>query len=196
MIAIAGEIWMPGLTYNRRNLLAGTAVFAAGSLVSSPIWSGERRKSQVVGALPLDKVRLLPSPFKTAVDVNEKYLVSLNADRFLHNFRKGAGLTPKAEGYGGWENDTIAGHSLGHYLSAIALMHAQTGNADLCARAGYIVDELALIQGAQGDGYVAGFTRKRSDGTVVDGKEIFPEIMAGEYPLGGLRPQRLLGAAL
>jgi hypothetical protein len=133
----------------------------------------------------LTDVRLLPSPFKTAVDVNEAYLLSVNPDRLLHNYRQFAGLTPKAELYGGWERDTIAGHSLGHYLSAISLMYAQTGNAALKLRAAYIIDELALVQGAHGDGYVAGFTRKRKDGSVVDGKEIFPELMAGDIRSAG-----------
>ena len=65
--------------------------------------------------------------------------------------------------YGGWEKDTIAGHSLGHYLSALALLHAQTGDEESCRRAAYIVEQLALAQGRHGDGYVGGFTRKRKD---------------------------------
>jgi DUF1680 family protein len=41
------------------------------------------------------------------------------------------------------------------------------------------------VQTAQGDGYIAGFMRKRQDGTVVDGKEIFPEIMRGDIRSAG-----------
>lgn len=166
----------------RHTLTSAGALLAGASLSGSVAASGTHDR---VTSLPLTDVRLLPSPFKTAVDVNEAYLLSVNPDRLLHNYRKFAGLTPKAELYGGWERDTIAGHSLGHYLSAISLMHAQTGNAALKLRAAYIIDELALVQGAHGDGYVAGFTRKRKDGSVVDGKEIFQELMAGDIRSAG-----------
>ncbi|MGN6365690.1 beta-L-arabinofuranosidase domain-containing protein [Asticcacaulis taihuensis] len=172
------------LTGNRRQILTATAAFAGLGLFSSRSFAGNMTPQKIT-SLPLEDVRLLPSPYKTALDVNHTYLVTLEPDRFLHNFRKGAGLKPKAEGYGGWENDTIAGHSLGHYLSAISLMYAQTGDPVLKQRASYVIEELALIQGAQGDDYVAGFLRKRKDGTIVDGKEIFPEIMAGDIRSAG-----------
>ncbi len=134
---------------------------------------------------PLSAVRLRPSDFSRAVEVNRAYLMRLSPDRLLHNFHKFAGITPKAPVYGGWESDTIAGHTLGHYLSALALTHAQTGCAECATRAAYIIGELAKCQAANGDGYVAGFTRKRKDGTVVDGKEIFPEIMRGDIRSAG-----------
>ncbi len=65
-----------------------------------------------VKAIPLSDVRLLPSPWLTAVESNRRYLLSLEPDRLLHNFRRLAGLDPKGEIYGGWENDTIAVHTL------------------------------------------------------------------------------------
>lgn len=136
-------------------------------------------------ALPLSSVRLLPSPYADAVQANQAYLLRLNADRFLHNYHRFAGLPVKGLIYGGWESDTIAGEGLGHYLSALSLMYAQTGNNALKPRIDYIVAELARVQQAQGDGYVGGFMRKRKDGTVVDGKEIFPEIMRGEIRSAG-----------
>lgn len=174
------------LTLNRRQWLhTGAALGLMGAGTSTLAQASAPEGTAPIRSLPLSDVHLLPSPFRTAVDVNAAYLLSVQPDRLLHNYRKGAGLTPKAELYGGWERDTIAGHSLGHYLSAISLMYAQTGNPVLKLRAAYIIDELALIQGAQGDGYVAGFTRRRKDGTVVDGKEIFPEIMAGDIRSAG-----------
>ncbi len=136
-------------------------------------------------ALPLSAVRLLPSPYADAVQANQAYLLRLSADRFLHNYHRFAGLPTKGAIYGGWESDTIAGEGLGHYLSALSLMYAQTGNGALKPRIDYIVAELARVQQAHGDGYVAGFMRKRKDGTVVDGKEIFPEIMRGEIRSAG-----------
>jgi DUF1680 family protein len=135
--------------------------------------------------LPLTAVRLRPSDFATAVEVNRTYLLRLSADRLLHNFRKYAGLEPKAPIYGGWESDTIAGHSLGHYMTALVLTHQQTGDADCRRRADYIVEELAEAQAKRGTGYVGALGRKRKDGTIVDGEEIFPEVMKGEIKSGG-----------
>jgi DUF1680 family protein len=144
------------------------------------------------GALPasaksfaLADVRLTPSRFRDAVDVNTRYMLTLEPDRLLHNFRKFAGLEPKAPIYEGWESDTIAGHMLGHYLSACALLHAQTGDEELKRRAAYTVSELALAQKKRGDGYVGALMRKRKDGSIVDGQEIFTEIMRGEITSGG-----------
>lgn len=174
------------LITDRRALLKSAA---AGALCAGLPWNGAWADT---GALPksveplqLGNVRLLPSQFADAVEANRKYLLQLEPDRLLHNFRKFAGLTPKGEVYGGWEADTIAGHSLGHYLSGLALIYAQTDEPEAKRRAEYIVAELAEIQTKQGDGYVAGFTRKRKDGTIVDGKEIFPEIMRGEIRSAG-----------
>jgi DUF1680 family protein len=134
--------------------------------------------------VPLTAVRLLPSDYATAVEVNRRWLHSLSAGRLLSQFRTYAGLKPKAPPYGGWEGDTIAGHTLGHYLSALALMHEQTGDAECARRSAYLVGELAEIQARRGDGYVGALQRKRRDGTIVDGQEIFPEIMRGDIRSG------------
>lgn len=139
-----------------------------------------------VKPLPLSAVRLAPSDFATAVDVNHRYLLGLSADRLLHNFRKYAGLAPRADIYGGWESDSLAGHTLGHYLTALVLMQAQTGDPECRRRAEYIVAELAEAQAKRGTGYVGALGRKRKgENAIVDGEEIFPEIMKGEIKSGG-----------
>ena len=45
-------------------------------------------------------------------------------------YRQRAGLEPKAEPYGGWDGDgrNLTGHIAGHYLSAVSLMYAATGD--------------------------------------------------------------------
>jgi DUF1680 family protein len=156
---------------SRRSLLVGTA---AAALVR-PAMAAETAAKPVL----LESVRLTPSPYLDAVTSNLAYLHRLEPDRLLHNFRKQAGLAPKGEVYGGWESDTIAGHTLGHYLSASSLIYAQTGDAECKRRVDYIVGELAACQAAHGDGYVAGFTRRNGD-TIEDGKLIFPEIVRGD----------------
>ena len=72
--------------------------------------------------LPLSAVRLRPSAFLDAVEINRRYLLSLSPERLLHNFYASAGLPTKGATYGGWEARGIAGHTLGHYLSALSLL--------------------------------------------------------------------------
>ncbi len=108
-------------------------------------------------AFPLQQVRLSEGPFRRAMQLDMKYLLDLDADRLLSRFRKFAGLEPKAPEYGGWESMTISGHTLGHYLSALSMMYASTGERRLLERVDYIVEELARVQQAKGTGFVGGF---------------------------------------
>jgi DUF1680 family protein len=102
----------------------------------------------------LGDVRLLESPFLDAMERNADYLLSIEADRLLHNTREYAGLKPKGELYGGWESLGIAGHTLGHYLTAISQQYAATGDERFRKRIDYIVSEMAECQAAYGDGYI------------------------------------------
>ncbi|MCX6907973.1 MAG: glycoside hydrolase family 127 protein [Verrucomicrobia bacterium] len=108
----------------------------------------------------LTEVRMLDGPFRETMLRDKKYLLDLDADRLLHTFRVTAGLPSKAEPYGGWEAPKceVRGHSMGHYLSACALMFASTRDAKLKAKADYIVAELAKCQEAMPtQGYNKGF---------------------------------------
>src|SRR5258708_29714052 len=77
----------------------------------------------------LRDVRLLDGPFKHAMELDHKYLLSLDTDRLVHNFRVNAGLPSSAKPLGGLQSpDTeLRGHFVGHYLSACARMYASTG---------------------------------------------------------------------
>jgi len=111
-------------------------------------------------AFDLSQVRLLDGPFKDAMERDRKYLHQLEPDRFLHTFRLNAGLESTAEPYGGWEspNVELRGHSLGHYLSACAMMYASAGDEELKKRGDYIVAELAKCQKALGSsGYLSAY---------------------------------------
>lgn len=167
----------------RRDLMLTAAAFAAAPVASWAAPSGGLPSK--AKPLPLSAVRLLPSPYATAVEANRAYLLQLSADRLLHNFMTFAGLPAKGEVYGGWEGDTIAGHTLGHYLSALVVMYEQTGEPEGKRRADYIVAELARAQAKRGTGYVGALQRKRKDGKVVDGEEIFGEVMKGDIRSGG-----------
>ncbi|MCB0479669.1 MAG: glycoside hydrolase family 127 protein, partial [Crocinitomicaceae bacterium] len=124
----------------------------------------------------LTQIQLLDGPFKHATELNIESLLQYDPDRLLARFRQEAGLEAKAESYGGWESESLAGHSLGHQLSACAFMYQTTGQDTFKNRAEYIVAELAEIQKANGDGYIGAFT---------NGKKIFEE----EIKQGEIRSQ-------
>jgi DUF1680 family protein len=83
--------------------------------------------------------------------------LNYDPDRLLSGFYSEAGLKPKAEHYMGWENETIAGHSLGHYLSACSMMYQTTGDKRFLDKVNYIVSELKFLQDADEKGYIGAF---------------------------------------
>src|ERR1700754_759230 len=118
----------------------------------------------------LEAVRLLDGPFREAQLRDARYLLDLDADRLLHTFRVNAGLPSTAKPLGGWEAPTVElrGHTLGHYLTACALMYASTGDEGFKARTDAIITELAKIQQAlpaRGfhDGYLSAFPEEFFD---------------------------------
>jgi len=105
---------------------------------------------------PLNRVTMLDGPFKTASDLNKETLLKYNVDRLLAPFLREAGLTPKAQSYGNWESDGLAGHIGGHYLSALSMSFASTGDPVIKELIDYMVSTLQRCQDKNGDGYVGG----------------------------------------
>lgn len=135
-------------------------------------------------ALPLETVRLTGGPLKNAQDLNAKYLLALEPDRMLAGYRLRAGLEPRAEGYGGWDSvngKQLTGHIGGHYLSAVSLMYAATGDSRFKERADYVVSELKLVQEKRGNGYLGALTDPKG----VDAAEIFEKVADGDIRSGG-----------
>ena len=162
-----------GSSLSRRQILrilgSGALLMAAGPVSARAVSPPSRRPSQAAPSLqpfPLADVRLLDGPFLEAQKRDEAYLLKLEADRMLHNFRMSAGLEPKAPIYGGWESvqtwaDIRAhGHTLGHYLTAASLMFASTGHDELKQRVDYIIGELKDCQDAGKTGLICAFPDK------------------------------------
>ncbi len=105
---------------------------------------------------PLSAVRLTASPFLEAQQTDLRYIMALNPDRLLAPFLREAGLTPKEPTYGNWESTGLDGHMGGHYLTALALMSAATGDEEVLKRLNYFVSELKRCQASNGDGYIGG----------------------------------------
>lgn len=163
-------------TLSRRHFLAsvGTGGLIAGGLSVVPrAWAAAlpapspagppQRPVAAVQPFDLADVDLTEGPFLHAQRKTAAYLLSLDPDRLLHNFRVNAGLKPRAAAYGGWESDptwadiNCHGHTLGHYLSACALAYRSTGEKPFKQRIDHIAAELAACQAASGTGLVCAF---------------------------------------
>lgn len=118
---------------------------------------------------PLSEVTLLESPFLYARDLNVKTLLAYDVDRLLAPYLKEAGLEPKAPSFSNW--DGLDGHVGGHYLSALAIHYAATGDKSLKERMDYMLSQLAMCAVARGDGYVGG---------VPNGEPLWKALKAGE----------------
>lgn len=126
------------------SILVSTAVYAQDSNLQS---------------FPIASVRLLDSPFRNAQQTDMDYILKMDMDKLLAPYRTEAGLKPRKESYGNWENSGLNGHIGGHYVSALADMYAATGDAEMLRRLNYMIDEWELCQKASGDGYIGGVPR-------------------------------------
>lgn len=117
---------------------------------------------------PLCDVRLLDGPFKHACTLNTKVLLQYDTDRLLAPYLKEAGFPQKADSFENWIG--LDGHVGGHYLTALAIHYAATGDEACKTRMDYMIAELKRCQLQNGDGYVGG---------VPDGKKIWAEIKKG-----------------
>ncbi len=128
-------------------------------------------------AFHLKDVQLLDgSSFKHAMDIDGGYILSLNPQRLLSRFYKNAGLPVHDSAYGGWESEGLSGHTLGHYLSACAMMFASTGNPSYKQRVDTVVKQLAVCQYARKTGYV---------GAIPNEDSIFYPLQRGQIKSGG-----------
>lgn len=119
---------------------------------------------------PMARVKLSDGPIRDAMERNRAYLLGMDNDSMLHNFRLNVGLPSDAEPMGGWEKPEceLRGHFIGHYLSACALMYSSTGDESLKTKAGALVAELAKCQEASPaagyhEGYLSAFPEEFID---------------------------------
>ncbi len=126
---------------------------------------------------PLQDVKLIDGPFKHARDLNIQVLLEYDTDRLIAPFRKEAGLPEKAKLYPNWQG--LDGHVGGHYLTALAMNYASTGNAECKKRMEYFIAELKACQNANtknnpgwGKGYAGG---------VPGSKKIWSTLQKGDF---------------
>ena len=134
--------------------------------------------------VPLAKVRLLGGPLKKAQELDAAYLLSMDLERMLAPYRARAGMATKAEPLTGWDGGgrNLTGHIAGHYLSAVSLMYAATGDTKFKERADALVREFDAIQKKNGDGYLGALEGLREAFAAVSKGEI----RSGAFDLNGL----------
>jgi DUF1680 family protein len=121
-----------------------------------------------LAAIPfsLDDVTILDPDLLRMREQTLKYMLALDSDRLLHNFRVNAGLPSSAEPLYNRESPTNGwrGHYVGHFLSACGQMHASTADVRVKTKADAMVAELAKCQAQLGDrGYLSAFPESSFD---------------------------------
>ncbi len=113
--------------------------------------TGSQQDKLYTNEFPLGDVTLLEGPFKHAQELNIQSLLQYDVDRLLAPYRKEAGLEAKALSYSNWSG--LDGHIGGHYLTAMAIHFAGTGNAICKQKMDYMVEELKACQDANAINY-------------------------------------------
>ena len=112
------------------------------------------------------------SLFEESEETGMKYVKSIDVDRLLTPSYEMHNLTApnRKQRYGGWERKgtnnwtssigpdsfTLAGHSLGHWMSAAAVMYNDTGDAEILDMLKYAVTKLDELQTQTGSAYIGG----------------------------------------
>ncbi|MEY8588599.1 glycoside hydrolase family 127 protein [Phocaeicola sartorii] len=158
----------------RKVFVAAMLLVASGSLSAQSVYPGQHagklKKETVapmqVRSFDLKDVRLLPSRFRENMMRDSVWMASIDVDRLLHSFRTNAGMFAGREGgymtvkkLGGWESldCELRGHTTGHLLSAYGLMYAATGSELFKQKGDSLVNGLAEVQTALGNGYLSAY---------------------------------------
>jgi DUF1680 family protein len=133
---------------------------------------------QKINLFSLADIRLLDGEFKHIMDLDHKYLLSLEPDRLASWFRREAGLIPKAPPYPFWESEDVwgkgplAGHIMGFYLSSMSMMYQSTGDTAILGKLNYTLQELNECQQANGDGYLL---------ATINGRQVFQDVVVKNF---------------
>lgn len=115
-------------------------------------------------------ITLLNSVFSQSEKIGREYLDGVDIDRLLSPIFEAHNMPApnNAKRYGGWERKSannwekspetfsLAGHSLGHFLSALSECYAKSGDKKLKQKILYIVSQLESVQNNAKSGYIGG----------------------------------------
>lgn len=161
------------------------SLLAAGLALTAPTVAGP--PVPALRALPPGAVTLAPGPLRAAFERNLAYVRSFEPDRLLFTFRKEAGLPTPGAPLGGWESPDVElrRHSIGHYLSASALLLARVEDAEIRGDLTAVVEGLAACQRAIGTGWLSAFPEEFLD-RVEQGKPVWAPYYTLHKILAGL----------
>ncbi|MEO8178274.1 MAG: beta-L-arabinofuranosidase domain-containing protein [Deltaproteobacteria bacterium] len=150
-------------------------------LRTAPRTAPAQSPPQPIEDFDLEQVRITDPYYVNAFTKEIEYLLRLDATRLVAGFGAvSQGQDPKtASGlnlYGGWEADwsLLRGHTLGHYLSALAQAYQQTAGTDAARNAQIahtidsVINQLASFQSRSSNGYL--FASPEAHFDVVEGK--------------------------
>ena len=101
-------------------LLSCTMILTAGSSFPTATLASAADDAGIQ-TFPMSDVTMTDAYSVNAFEKEIAYLLSFDSERLLAGFRDNAGLsTNGASRYDGWENSLIGGHTVGHYMTAIA----------------------------------------------------------------------------
>lgn len=160
----------------RRKLLCRNIVVAVALCFAFSSEGIGQEKKKSISLFQLSDVQLKDEIFLHAQNLNKNYLLALDPDRLLAPYLREAGLKPKKINYTNWENTGLDGHIGGHYVSALALLYAASGDQTVYSRLDYTLQELKKCQDNLGTGYVGG---------VPGSKQLWEEVKQGKIRAGG-----------
>ncbi|PXV95645.1 hypothetical protein C8E03_101275 [Lachnotalea glycerini] len=136
---------------------------------------------EILQEFDMEQVKITDSYYVNAFEKDMTYLLSLDADRLMAGFKAvSEGKDPKtATGlnlYGGWEGSwsLLRGHTLGHYLTAMAQAYKQTKNdysiqnSQIKKKIDYIMTQLKSFQDKSSTGYL--FASPEGHFDIIEGK--------------------------
>ena len=112
-------------------LLAAVSTLAPLFCALSPRPASAASTVEKLQEFPLDQVQITDSYQQNLFTKDVTYLITtLDSDRLLAGFKAVSAGTSPTNLYGGWENTNIRGHTMGHWLSAVAHAYQQAMGSD------------------------------------------------------------------
>ncbi len=113
------------------------------------------------------------------------YLNDFDVNKLASGFRRTAGLSDTSDTYPGWETSLIAGHAVGHYMTAVVQGYNNTGDEGLLKMSNDLIDALYEAQIKEDTtvngnpvkkGYLFATTNAWSGGKTVTGEVQFDNV--------------------
>jgi uncharacterized protein len=156
------------------------------------IYLGNDEETVHISAWPfeLSQVELMDDIFTANRNRSQEFLLNINDDRMLYNFRDAASLDKKgADPMLGWDAPEckLKGHTTGHYLSAIAHAYKSSGDQRFKQKIHYMISELGKCQDAMeisgkfNYGFLSAYSEEQFD--KLEEYTVYPEIWAPYYTL-------------